>query len=292
MKYRITHTTKYAYSEAVPVCHNLVRLTPRTLDYQSCPQSQLLIHPDPSEVSHREDYFGNRVSYFAIDHAHHGLTVAATSDVEVHERERPTPAATTPWEDIAETVRKDRSSDTLAAYQFTTNSQHIRSFEALKTYASESFQSNRPVLEALLELTTRIHTDFRYDPRATTIQTPIEEVFAKRHGVCQDFAHLQIGCLRAIGIPARYVSGYLRTIPPPGKPRLVGADASHAWLAAFCGEHGWIDVDPTNDTQTSTDHVTLAWGRDYSDVSPIQGVIVGGGEHKMHVSVDVAPQES
>ncbi len=140
-----------------------------------------------------------------------------------------------------------------------------------------------------MDLTGRIFRDFKYDPRATTIQTPITEVFEKRHGVCQDFAHLQIGCLRSLGIPARYVSGYLRTIPPPGKPRLVGADASHAWLSAYCGEAGWIDVDPTNDALVSTDHITVAWGRDYNDVSPIQGVIVGGGEHKMQVSVDVAP---
>jgi transglutaminase-like putative cysteine protease len=150
----------------------------------------------------------------------------------------------------------------------------------------------RPVLEAVMELVARIHEDFTYEPRATTVQTPLREVFEKRWGVCQDFAHLQIGCLRSLGLAARYVSGYLRTTPPPDRPRLIGTDASHAWLAVYCGEAGWIDVDPTNNVLVSSDHITVGWGRDYYDVCPVQGVIVGGGEHTMNVSVDVAPEDT
>ena len=288
MKYRITHTTRYGYSSAVPVCHNLVRLTPRSLEHQTCNRFQLLVHPEPTELTHREDYFGNQVSYFSIDQAHHGLTVSATSEVEVRQRS-PRRVGSTAWEDVVSQLQTDRSKESLEAYQFSVPSRHVKPLPELESYTRRSFRRGRPVVEAVLELTTRIHREFTYDSKATTIQTPIEEVFKKRRGVCQDFAHLQIACLRTLGIPARYVSGYLRTFPPPGKPRLVGADASHAWLAAWCGKDGWIDVDPTNDMAASTDHVTVAWGRDFSDVSPIQGVIIGGGEHKMDVSVDVAP---
>ncbi len=289
MKYRITHTTKYAYLEAVPVCHNLIRLRPRNLPYQSCHQFQLLVHPEPGEISTRKDYFGNHVSYFSIEQPHHGLTISASSDVQVVEQDRMAASKSAPWETIADSFRANVFPKSIDVYQYVPWSKHIQPFAALTRYAARSFRRGRPIVEAVMDLTGRIFRDFKYDPRATTIQTPITEVFEKRHGVCQDFAHLQIGCLRSLGIPARYVSGYLRTIPPPGKPRLVGADASHAWLSAYCGEAGWIDVDPTNDALVSTDHITVAWGRDYNDVSPIQGVIVGGGEHKMQVSVDVAP---
>lgn len=291
MNYKIKHTTKYSYSEAVPVCHNLVRLKPRKLAYQTCDHFQLLIHPEPTDVIERADYFGNAVFYFSIDQAHHGLTVSATSEVRVGERARMQPGQSKPWEAVAAQLTGDRSAETLNAYQFVAASERVAPFVGLVEYGRTSFVAGRPIIEALLELTARIYEDFTYDPRATTIQTPIEEVFEKRHGVCQDFAHLQIGCLRALGLAARYVSGYLRTAPPPGKPRLIGADASHAWLSVYCGPQGWVDVDPTNNVLVATDHVTVAWGRDYNDVSPIQGVITGGGEHKMHVSVDVAPQD-
>lgn len=292
MKYKVTHSTKYVYSQAVPVCHNLIHLAPRSLPHQVCNKFKLLIHPEPFSISNRKDYFGNDVSYFSIDQAHLGLTVTATSHVTVS----PTPeisANDTPaWEAVVEQLREHCSEEDLDADQFVFESRGVKLFSALKDYAKLSFSEARPVLDAVLDLTARIHKDFKYDPRATTVHTEIHEVFEQRHGVCQDFAHLQIGCLRSIGLAARYVSGYLRTEPPPGKPRLVGADASHAWLSVYCGNAGWIDVDPTNNVPASTDHITVAWGRDYYDVCPIQGTIIGGGEHKMSVSVDVAPEDA
>lgn len=292
MKYKITHTTKYSHSEPVPVCHNVVHFAPRDLQYQTCEKFQLMIHPEPFEIRNRLDYFGNHASYFSIDHAHRALTVSATSDVNVLEYEAIAAAATPPWETVVEFMQHSNRSDaTLDAYQYAFPTLRTEPFAALAAYTKESFLPKRPILEASLDLTKRIHQDFGYDPRATTVQTPIRDVFEDRRGVCQDFAHLQLGCLRALGLASRYVSGYLRTHPPAGKPRLIGADASHAWVSVFCGEQGWVDLDPTNNVRTSTDHITLAWGRDYDDVCPIQGVIVGDGEHRMSVSVDVAPEE-
>jgi transglutaminase-like putative cysteine protease len=179
----------------------------------------------------------------------------------------------------------------LDVYQLTLPSPRIALLPEVRTYALRSFSAGRPIVEGLIDLSARIHADFAFDSRATTVHTPLQELMRLRRGVCQDFAHLAVGCLRAIGLPARYVSGYLRTIPPPGKPRLVGADASHAWLSAWCGPLGWIDFDPTNNVLTGDSHITIAWGRDYGDVCPIQGVFVGGGDHSMGVSVDVVPQE-
>lgn len=292
MKYKVTHTTKYAYSQAVPVCHNLVHLAPRELPHQKCKAFKLLIHPEPHSISNRKDAFGNNVAYFSIEQPHLGLTVTATSQIAVSPTPEISEIETPPWESVVTQLEKERSAEILDAYQFVFHSAGIKPFPALRDYAKTSFEKDRPILAAAFELTTRIYKEFKYDPRATTVHTEISEVFEKRHGVCQDFAHFQIGCLRSLGLAARYVSGYLRTEPPPGKPRLVGADASHAWISVYCGEKaGWIDFDPTNNVLASTDHITVAWGRDYYDVCPIQGTIVGGGEHRMNVSVDVAPEE-
>ncbi len=289
MKYKVTHTTKYAYSEAVPVCHNLLHLAPRVLAYQHCDDYRLIVHPQPAELDHREDSFGNHVSYFSIDQAHLRLTVTSSSLVNVSPRPEPNTALTPGWEEVATSLNRARSEATLSAYPFVLDSPRIIPFAGLSEYAIESFPAKRPILESAVDLTRRIHEDFKYAPRKTTVDTSIEEVFEKRHGVCQDFAHFQIGCLRSIGLAARYVSGYLRTEPPKGETRLVGADASHAWISIYCGSSGWIDLDPTNNVLVSTNHITLAWGRDYNDVCPIKGVIIGGGNHQMHVSVDVAP---
>lgn len=250
-----------------------------------------MIHPEPVDFCDREDYYGNRVSFFSIDQAHRGLTVTAASQVTVSTTPETDAATTPPWEKVVERLRTDRSADTFDAYQFVSASPSVPPLSALRKYAETSFTTSRPILEAAIDLTSRIYHDFTYSPRSTTIHTPISEVFEKRRGVCQDFAHLQISCLRSLGLAARYVSGYLRTLPPPGKPRLVGADASHAWLSIYCGAAGWVDLDPTNNSRVRTDHITVAWGREYSDVCPIQGVIVGGGDHSMHVSVDVAPED-
>lgn len=272
------------------MCHNQVHLTPRSLPYQQCEEFRLTVLPEPVELAYRTDYFGNQVAHFSIDQPHRGLTVTATSHVRAEPRAVSPPSMSPPWEDVTENLRLANDTHVLDACQYGYASPYIQPFGELAEYCRESFPRRRPIVECVTELTQRIFDDFKYDPRATTLHTPLREVFTGRHGVCQDFAHLQIGCLRAIGLAARYVSGYLRTMPPEGEGRLVGADASHAWLSVYCGTAGWLDVDPTNNMLVSDDHITVAWGRDYDDVCPIQGVIVGGGEHRMNVSVDVAPQ--
>jgi transglutaminase-like putative cysteine protease len=289
MKYKITHTTRYLYSEAVPVCRNHVHLTPRDGPRQSCREFRLLIDPAPSNAGRRVDYFGNHVNYFSILEAHQSLSVTARSKVEVGPARPLAAAETTPWENVVQRSRSDVTLTGLEAFQFTFDSPNVMRSESLAAFARDSFTPQRPVLEAALDLTSRIHEQFAYDAHATTIHTPLDEVMAQRRGVCQDFAHVQIGCLRSLGLPARYVSGYLRTEPPPGKPRLVGADASHAWISVYCGDLGWVDLDPTNDALVNSDHIQVALGRDYSDVCPIQGVYVGGGEQTVEVSVDVVP---
>lgn len=292
MRYKVSHTTSYSYSETVPICHNEVHLTPRDHAHQTCAYSRLLIKPSPATMDRRIDYFGNHVNYFTVQEGHHRLSVTAVSKVEVRPVELPRAADTPPWEQVRDSLRSEPRRELLAASQFAFDSPFVRLLPELAEYAGPSFAPGRSLLEAVLHLTNRINTEFKYDPSATQINTPPLEVLRLRKGVCQDFAHLQIGCLRSMGLAARYVSGYLLTEPPPGQPRLVGADASHAWLSVFFPGLGWLDFDPTNDQIPSTRHVTLAWGRDYGDVCPIRGIFVGGGHHGMHVSVDVVPVES
>ncbi len=289
MKYQITHTTRYHYGEVIPVCHNAVRLTPREGPGSIAKNSGCRSIPRQPPVISDCDYFGNEIQYFSIQEAHDSLTVTTNSRVFVasnlHHGELLSPS----WESIAQALPHDRSVEGLSAYQFAFDSVHVRRNPLLAGYARQSFSPGRPILESAVDLTRRIYEEFQYDPWATTVHTSPEEAFQQRRGVCQDFAHVQIGCLRSIGLAARYVSGYLRTLPPPGQPRLIGVDASHAWLSLYCGEMGWIDLDPTNNTIPSLDHITLSYGRDYSDVCPIKGVFTGGGQHAMAVSVDVAP---
>lgn len=290
MRYRIRHTTKYAYSDTVAVCHNLVRLAPRAFGGQTLDSYRLIVSPDPADLTKRIDLFGNRVEFFSIQRAHQTLTLTAISDVEVHEPTATEETASPAWETVRDSLRNVADADAFKAYRFVFPSVHAPRNATLRDYAAASFTPGRPILEAATEFTSRMHADFEYDPRATTVSTPVLEAFNARAGVCQDFAHVAIACLRSLGLAARYVSGYLRTIPPPGKPRLVGADASHAWLSVFCGPVGWVDFDPTNDCIPGTDHITVAIGRDYADICPIQGVFVGGGTHTMAVSVDVEPR--
>jgi transglutaminase-like putative cysteine protease len=289
MIHHVTHTTTYAYTDPVSLCHNVVHLVPRDGPNQKCLQNQLMIDPLPAVASPRTDSFGNHVSFFTIQEPHRELKMTSVSVVKVEPGVVPEPAQTPPWEEVCTYVATDRSPPALEACQFLFDSFYIKESADLAGYAAPSFPAGRPVLEAVLDLTRRIHADFRYDRQATTVATPLSKVLIARRGVCQDFAHLQIGCLRSLGLAARYVSGYLVTQPPPGQPRLVGVDASHAWLAFFCTGYGWIDMDPTNQLIPSDKHVTLAWGRDYDDVSPIKGVILGGGEHSVSVGVDVVP---
>lgn len=290
IRYYISHATNYSYSDPVPVCHNQVHLAPRSLPYQTCADFRLVIDPIPNNRNRRRDYFGNPVDYFTMQNPHHGLNVTASSTIELHPRESVPRSGGPTCGSVLASLKTGRSADELAAYQFSFPSHFVPLSPKYAVYAMSSFSSDRSIVEASIELTARINEDFVFDPRATTISTPVDEVFHKRAGVCQDFAHFQIACLRSIGIAARYVSGYLRTTPPPGQERLVGADASHAWLSVYCGELGWIDFDPTNNVVPATDHITVAWGRDYKDVCPIQGVFLGGGYHSMSIAVNVASE--
>jgi transglutaminase-like putative cysteine protease len=291
MIYRVQHTTIYAYTEIVSICHNELHLRPRDSAGQTCTAYELVVRPGPAVSAERLDYFGNHITFLGLQEPHRMLTVMARSTVEVHPRTLPSPDTTPAWESVRDRLGHDRTAADLEAYHYVFDSPYVMSSPALRRYAAPSFPAGRPWLVAVHDLTRRVHTDFTYDPKATSVSTPLDEVLQNRHGVCQDFAHVQIGCLRALGLAARYVSGYLVTHPPPGQPRLMGADASHAWVSVYCPEVGWIDVDPTNNMLPSDRHITVALGRDYSDVSPIKGVFLGGGQHTVKVAVDVVPVE-
>lgn len=289
MLYQITHKTIYDYAEPAATSHNQVHLKLRELPTQNCTRRELLVQPQPESMTDHVDYFGNPVTSFAIFEPHSRLTITAINRVMVSTVDLTTPPASPPWQEVPDLLRSELDDETLDASQFLYDSPYIATSPALAAYALPSFPQGRPLFEAVLDLTQRIRREFKYTPKATTLATSIEEVLASRVGVCQDFAHLQIGCLRSLGLAARYVSGYLRTDPPPGKPRLVGADASHAWLSVFSPPVGWVDFDPTNGCMAGQRHITLAWGRCYGDVSPIKGVVLAGSAHKLSVSVDVAP---
>lgn len=288
MNYEIIHRTVYEYSSEVSVSQHVVHLTPRNLPGQQCLRHELLVEPTPALVTSREDYFGNATSFFTMAGAHRTLVVTARSEVALYSRHWPAPEKTPAWERARGNANRTAGL-TIEAQEYIYPSTLIPALPALSEYARPSFSAGRPLLEAVLDLTGRIFTDFTFDPKATTVATPLEEVIGKRRGVCQDFAHFQIGCLRALGLPARYVSGYLETLPPPGKTKLVGSDASHAWVQFFVPEHGWLEVDPTNNIMPSDRHIVVGWGRDFEDVSPIRGVISGGDKHTLNVAVDVTP---
>jgi transglutaminase-like putative cysteine protease len=287
VRYRVRHLTSYAYEETVSVSQNEVRLLPRELPHQRVRGAALRVDPSTGPVPVETDYFGNATCFFTLAEPHIRMQVEAASEVEVVAPGLPDPADTPAWELRRDRARCDLSEAGLAAHEMVFESPYVALVPEVAAYAAPSFPPGRPVLEAALDLMARIHRDFEYRPGATSVDTGLAQLLADRRGVCQDFAHLGIGCLRALGLPARYVSGYLRTEAAPGSARLVGADASHAWLALDCGEAGWVDLDPTNDRPAGEEHVTLAFGRDYGDVSPIKGVILGGGEHTLEVSVEV-----
>src|SRR6202521_4348795 len=289
MIYRIVHRTTYNYRYPVSVGTHVACLKPRALPRHQLSRSELRIQPRPATRTERVDFFGNILCFFTIREPHKELVVEARSEVMMDGNAAPWPQLPLPWEEAAKSVPNDHSPAGLEAYQFGFESPRIRVRPEFASYALQSFTHGRPMPEALLDLTTRIHKDFRFDSKVTNVRTPTEEVFKKRRGVCQDFAHLQIACLRSLNLAARYVSGYLRTMPPAGRPRLVGADASHAWCAVWAGAMGWVDFDPTNDCVPSDGHITVAWGRDYSDVSPIHGVLIGGARHTLDAGVDVIP---
>jgi transglutaminase-like putative cysteine protease len=284
MLYSVTHTTTYTYTDPVSLCHNLVHLRPRVAPRQTCIDTELLVMPEPRAMVRQHDYFGNPVSLFTIQEPHKKLEITARHRIEIT---GPTIeiAGRMSWEETRDALHLNRTH--LDGLQFVFDSHYVKQSAKLLEYAAPSFAPGRPLLDAAADLTSRIHRDFRYDAKATTLATPLADVLAQRRGVCQDFAHLAIGCLRSLGLAARYVSGYLQTNVPEGKERLIGADASHAWLSVYCPDVGWVDFDPTNNMTPSERHITIAWGRDYDDVSPIKGIILGGGSHTMTIAVDV-----
>jgi transglutaminase-like putative cysteine protease len=287
MNYSITHRTLYEYAAPVTVSHHVTRLEPRTFNSQTCEKFSIRIFPEPALSKTRLDFFGNRLCFFAIQEIHGRLEISTHSRVTVTARRLPALETTPEWGKVAEIFRDPVSPEVVEPYQFVFDSPHIRVSQELEDYAAESFGKETPLLAGAADLTRRIFEDFKYDPKATTVATPLEEVWKNRRGVCQDFAHLGIACLRSLGLPARYVSGYLRTRPPEGQPRLVGADASHAWFRIFCPGTGWVDFDPTNNVQPAEEHIIVAYGRDFGDVSPVAGILTGGGDHEVKVSVDV-----
>ena len=287
MNYRITHQTHYKYAETVSLSHNQARLAPRNFFNQTCLNSHIAIDPQPASFREQKDFFGNRTAYFSIEQPHNILSVTATSDVHIASQTQF--ASDMPWETACHILKN--GPNPLAVRQFVLDSPKVAIAPDLIKYAAPSFTKNRPLIEAVSDLTQRIHNDFDYVPGFTTISTPLSDVFKHRKGVCQDFAHLSIGCLRAMGLAARYISGYLETWTPSNKEHLVGADASHAWFSVYLPNHGWIDFDPTNNLMPDDRHITVAWGRDFADVTPLKGVVLGGGQHALTVSVTVEPIE-
>jgi transglutaminase-like putative cysteine protease len=288
VRYTISHKTVYEYNNAVSVSHHVIRLKPREFAFQHCSNFQLSSEPVFAVMNAHEDYFGNSVNFITIEGAHRQLAVTSRCEVGVTPRtslQQEDP----PWEHVRELCRQDIGLYRDGTSEFVFSSPFVALAPDFAEYGGVSFPPGRPVLEAGIDLMHRIHQDFQFDAHATTVATPLEQVFQQRSGVCQDFAHLQIACLRALRLPARYVSGYLETTPPPGQARLLGADASHAWVQLWCGDAGWIDLDPTNDLLPGERHITVALGRDFADVSPLRGVLVGSGSHHLSVAVDVTP---
>lgn len=279
-----THTTTYLYSDPVSICHTEVHLAPRQCPHQRLVSHHLSIIPEPTFIASRRDYFQNEITIFSIEEPHQTLTIEATSEIDLRPEEPPAEALTPPWEEVREQVRAIKTEETFRASEFTFRSPFVKTGPDFAAYAAPSFTPGRPVLTAGIDLCRRIHQDFKYDPRATTIATPIEEVLVKRSGVCQDFAHLMISCARSLGLPARYISGYLRS-----NAKTLGGEASHAWCSIFLPAFGWLEFDPTNNVMPAFNHVTIAHGRDYSDVAPVVGVALGGGEQVIDVSVQVLP---
>jgi transglutaminase-like putative cysteine protease len=291
MRLRVVHETHYQYSSPVVLSQQLLHLTPRVLPWQAVDSHRIAVEPVAGESDEREDYYGNRTVHMLLAAPHEELVVRAESEVEVGPREKAALAApAVPWDAVRDRLRSLDGPPLLEAAAFLYESPHVETWREIVDYSAKSFPRGRATLEAALDLARRIHKDFTFDKKATSVATPLRQVLKQRRGVCQDFAHLMIGCLRAVGLPARYVSGYILTLPPPGRPRRVGADASHAWVSVHCGEAaGWIDIDPTNDCLVDDEHVTLGWGRDFGDVTPMRGVILGGGEQALEVHVTVTP---
>lgn len=293
-RYRITHETHYRYAGSVMLSQQLLHLQPREMSYQVCINKHITITPEPSYSTKVHDSFGNPCTRLEFNQPHNELLVVAEMEIEVNKRDVCTQFETSmAWEKVVSNClyrgHVNISAELLAALPFRFESPYIHLKHHFSDYALDCFPPERPLLVAINALMNKIFREFSFDPQATHIGTPLLEVLEKKRGVCQDFAHLMLACLRSLGLPARYVSGYLLTNPPEGQARLIGADASHAWISAYCPNIGWIDFDPTNNVIPSIEHITIAWGRDFSDVSPLRGVILGGGKHELDVRVTVMP---
>jgi len=289
MRFRIIHTTSYIYHESIGLCHNIARLIPRSTEKQECIQTVININPEPGVLSEYEDFFGNRLIYFAIQREHKQLTVTVCSEVE--KKDSPTIEmdlySHTSWEMVKDQLF-ELSNESIAARQFIPETAMTASTPEIQDYAKASFSPGRPLYDAAFDLMQRIFRDFEFKPGFTTVTIPASEIVRQRKGVCQDFAHVAIACLRSLGLPARYVSGYIETISPAGTEKLVGVDASHAWFSVFVPGLGWVDFDPTNNQIPADQHIVIGWGRDYSDISPVRGVISSSGPHELSVAVDVS----
>ena len=288
MKYRIKHTTRYRYEAPVSMCFNEARMSPLNSVHQTCAKNRFVIHPIPDSMHKRFDYFGNNVTSFDILQPHRELSVTVHSEVQVIDHSQQSLfAGSRSWEQVRDSVRTSSDPEVIPQREYLLPSPLIPIMSELQAYAQVSFTEGRDIMEAVRELTERIFKEFKYDPSFTSISTPLETVLEHRRGVCQDFAHLAIACVRSMGMPAAYISGYLETLPPPGQEKLEGADASHAWFAVYMLEDGWMQFDPTNNQMPNDQYITLAFGRDFADVTPLKGVIYGGDEHELDVFVDV-----
>jgi len=285
--YQIDHETVYDYCEPVLYSNHLAHMLPRIVGRQNWISHTIEVDPDPTNRQERLDIFGNRVLAFSIEQEHKHFSFKTTGVVEVGAEEPPKMGETMPWEGVAALLARPSDAISLDASMYAYASPFASFDFSVRNYALESFEPGRPIFDAAKELMTRIYTDCKYTPGATRIGALPQEILRGRKGVCQDFAHLMIGCLRSLKLPCRYVSGYLRTHPPEGQPKLVGADATHAWVSTFIPGHGWVELDPTNNVLGGDEHIILAWGRDFGDVSPLKGVITGGGDHTLKVGVNV-----
>ncbi|MGC1585456.1 MAG: transglutaminase family protein [Rhodomicrobium sp.] len=289
MNFEISHRTVYRYSAPVSQSHHLLHLEPRPYIRQTVLRHSLLIDPAPASKTDLIDDFGNPATIITVEQDHTELVIHSRAQVDVQAPPSFDPKRSASWNDVAAQLRASLGPETFDAILYSCPSRYIRPSREIFRYARPSFPEGRPLLEAVCDLTARIYQNFTYQSGATDVATPVEEVLRTRRGVCQDFAHLEIACLRAVGLAARYVSGYLLTRPPEGQPKLIGADASHAWISVWAPETGWMDFDPTNNITPKEEHIALAFGRDFQDVSPVSGVLLGGGEHEVEVAVDVNP---
>jgi transglutaminase-like putative cysteine protease len=291
VRYRVRHETVYSYGGDVAHSHQLLHLTPRDAPLQTCHRRTITLAPQPSIRREDIDAFGNHVTRLEYDLPHDRLEVIAEVGIEVQAAPAINAEDSAAWEAVRSSLAfsgKPLSDELLDACRYRMESSYVRIKQTFTDYGEDCFLPDGPLLVAAETLMHKIHKEFKYAPGSTNIRTSAIEAFEARQGVCQDFSHIMIGCLRSRGLAARYVSGYLRTLPPPGADAAyVGADASHAWVSVFCPPFGWIDLDPTNDVRVSSDHIIIAWGRDFGDVSPLRGVIVGGGRHRLSVRVSV-----